>query len=351
MTNEDEKKLICPECGTENEPNSIFCQQCGHKLEPINNINENPKNKLKNWWNKKNNTDKSAISIGSCCIGMFLIVIIVGLLFPVTSIAVDPAQVQIDNQTTDYTIHGTAEPNATVKITSPVLNLNDAVVNVDSNGNFSYTVNIPINVTEADVNITAKAPKKSENGAEVNIQRPLTSLTVNNVTIDSNATTMVIQGKTDPNTLIDINCGDLNLKDVQVTSDGQGNFNKTITVPNTLNTTKITITAKATGKRDNTQTINLNRESPPPAQASTPTPTTPPSTPTQTQPTVTTPSPSSTTPVASSSASYVGNSNTHKFHLAGCRYVSKMKDSNKVYFNTRNEAIAAGYTPCKVCKP
>jgi methylphosphotriester-DNA--protein-cysteine methyltransferase len=47
----------------------------------------------------------------------------------------------------------------------------------------------------------------------------------------------------------------------------------------------------------------------------------------------------------------VGNSNTHKFHLASCRYVSKMNDANKVYFNTRQEAINAGYTPCQKCNP
>ncbi|MCE7698576.1 MAG: hypothetical protein K8E24_006980 [Methanobacterium paludis] len=53
----------------------------------------------------------------------------------------------------------------------------------------------------------------------------------------------------------------------------------------------------------------------------------------------------------SASAAYIGNSNTHKFHLASCHYVSKMNSENKVYFNTRQDAINAGYTPCKVCNP
>jgi hypothetical protein len=347
--NDKETKIICSKCGTKNELNSKFCQNCGHELESINNINENPKEKLKHWWDKKSKTNKSLTGIGGCCLGIILFIVLMCLIFPVTSISVDPTQVQIDNQTTEYTIHGTAEPNATVKITAPLLNLNDAIVNVDSNGSFSYTVSIPINVTEANINITAKSPKKSQNGVEVNIQRPLTSLTVDPVNLSSNATTLVIQGKTDPNAVITLNCGDLNLKDVQVTADGQGNFNKTITVPNNLNTAKIEIMAKSTGKRVNTQTIDVKRESAP-APASTPSVTTTPST-SSTQPTVATnPSTATSTP-ASSSAAYVGNSNTHKFHLASCRYVSKMNDANKVYFNTRDEAIAAGYTPCKVCSP
>ena len=340
-------KIICSKCGTENELNSIFCQQCGHKLESINNITENPKEKLKDWWDKKSKTNKSLTGVGGCCAGIILFIVLMCLIFPVTSISVDLTHVQIDNQTTEYVIQGTAEPNATVKITAPLLNLNDAVVNVDSNGSFSYTVSIPINVTDVDINITAKSPKKSQNGVEVNIQRPLTSLTVDPVNLSSNATTLMIQGKTDPNAVITLNCGDLNLKDVQVTADGQGNFNKSITVPNNLNTTKIEVTVKATGKRTNTQTIDIKRESPPPAPASTPAPTTSPSS--APASTVTT-SYSSSAP-ESSSALYVGNLNTHKFHLASCRYVSKMKDANKVYFNTRQEAIDAGYTPCKVCSP
>ena len=57
------------------------------------------------------------------------------------------------------------------------------------------------------------------------------------------------------------------------------------------------------------------------------------------------------TTASSASATYVGNSNTHKFHLATCRYVSKMSEDHKVYFNTRQDAINAGYVPCKVCNP
>ncbi len=50
-------------------------------------------------------------------------------------------------------------------------------------------------------------------------------------------------------------------------------------------------------------------------------------------------------------ANYIGNANTGKFHYADCSMVNKMNLSNKVYMNTREEAINAGYVPCKRCNP
>ena len=50
-------------------------------------------------------------------------------------------------------------------------------------------------------------------------------------------------------------------------------------------------------------------------------------------------------------SNYVCNANTGKFHYASCYMVDKMNPSNKVFMNTREEAINAGYIPCKRCKP
>jgi hypothetical protein len=46
---------------------------------------------------------------------------------------------------------------------------------------------------------------------------------------------------------------------------------------------------------------------------------------------------------------YHGNVKTKKFHHPGCRYYSCRNCLAK--FKTREEAIKAGYIPCKVCKP
>ena len=51
------------------------------------------------------------------------------------------------------------------------------------------------------------------------------------------------------------------------------------------------------------------------------------------------------------SASFIGNSSSHIFHKPDCSSAENMKDGNKVTFESRDEAVAAGYTPCKRCSP
>lgn len=48
---------------------------------------------------------------------------------------------------------------------------------------------------------------------------------------------------------------------------------------------------------------------------------------------------------------YIGNANSKKFHKSSCSSVRDMKDYNKVGFDSRSEAIDAGYDPCKRCHP
>lgn len=55
--------------------------------------------------------------------------------------------------------------------------------------------------------------------------------------------------------------------------------------------------------------------------------------------------------VSESEAVYIGNANTMKFHTADCSAGAKIADRNIVYFKTREEAIAQGYVPCKLCNP
>jgi micrococcal nuclease len=48
---------------------------------------------------------------------------------------------------------------------------------------------------------------------------------------------------------------------------------------------------------------------------------------------------------------YIGNKNSKKFHHYFCGSVGNMKEKNKVFFLSREDAIEAGYIPCKRCKP
>jgi hypothetical protein len=59
----------------------------------------------------------------------------------------------------------------------------------------------------------------------------------------------------------------------------------------------------------------------------------------------------STNNVPTNTHKYIGNSYTKKFHLNTCRYVSQISSDHVVYFSTRQAAVNAGYTPCKVCNP
>lgn len=50
-----------------------------------------------------------------------------------------------------------------------------------------------------------------------------------------------------------------------------------------------------------------------------------------------------------SNITYIGNKNSHKFHLDSCGSLPDQK--NRVYLKTRDEAISQGYDPCKICNP
>lgn len=68
---------------------------------------------------------------------------------------------------------------------------------------------------------------------------------------------------------------------------------------------------------------------------------------------VTTPAPATQAPAAAESVSYsyVLNTNTMKIHRASCSSVKQMSKENTDYTNDYDAAIAAGYVPCKRCKP
>ncbi len=54
---------------------------------------------------------------------------------------------------------------------------------------------------------------------------------------------------------------------------------------------------------------------------------------------------------APSAAPFIGNKGSKKLHRASCQFGSKMSPGKRVYFKTYEEAVKAGYVPCKVCKP
>jgi len=52
-----------------------------------------------------------------------------------------------------------------------------------------------------------------------------------------------------------------------------------------------------------------------------------------------------------SAGAFIGSRGTKKMHLSSCQYGQKISARNRVLFKSYEEAAAAGYIPCKICKP
>jgi methylphosphotriester-DNA--protein-cysteine methyltransferase len=55
-------------------------------------------------------------------------------------------------------------------------------------------------------------------------------------------------------------------------------------------------------------------------------------------------------PADSPSGDYVASKNSTYFHLVTCPGAKLIKEENKVYFNTKEEALSRGLQPAKNCK-
>ena len=51
------------------------------------------------------------------------------------------------------------------------------------------------------------------------------------------------------------------------------------------------------------------------------------------------------------SGSYVGSVDSNKYHYPSCRWAKEIIKQNEIWFDSKSDAAAHGYVPCKVCKP
>jgi len=63
-----------------------------------------------------------------------------------------------------------------------------------------------------------------------------------------------------------------------------------------------------------------------------------------------TPEPKENEPAPASGGKYVGSKTGTKYYLPWCGTAKRIKEENKVWFATKEEAAAAGYEPGKNCK-
>lgn len=63
------------------------------------------------------------------------------------------------------------------------------------------------------------------------------------------------------------------------------------------------------------------------------------------------PAAAASAPVAApaTTGTYVGSKGGTKYHLPTCSGAKRIKEENKVWFSTKEEAMAAGYTPAANC--
>jgi methylphosphotriester-DNA--protein-cysteine methyltransferase len=50
-------------------------------------------------------------------------------------------------------------------------------------------------------------------------------------------------------------------------------------------------------------------------------------------------------------AEFWASKNSNKYHYPSCQYAQKISPKNLIKFESPEQAIKAGYVPCKVCKP
>jgi methylphosphotriester-DNA--protein-cysteine methyltransferase len=51
------------------------------------------------------------------------------------------------------------------------------------------------------------------------------------------------------------------------------------------------------------------------------------------------------------SAEFWASKKSNKYHYPDCKWAQKIHPENLIIFKTPEEAIKAGYIPCKVCRP
>ena len=199
---------------------------------------------------------KRLIGIGAMILAIILVVIAGCTIPEVTELSIPTNDVQIDENTTEYTIKGVSEPNASLTIYSLDIPYN---VTADENGNFEYKLQIPVEATILDVSVIASKPGKIQALTTITINRPITPLELNSEPISSDGRVSV-NGFTDPHAAAVLNSQQLNLTrgsvDLDIKSDGT--FAYSTKIPSSESSVKITVISQSKGKRVNSKTVTLS---------------------------------------------------------------------------------------------
>ena len=236
--------------------------------------------KLKKWFSRQSNTNKAVMGLSAFCAVSILFMVLAGVLVPdITYLSLETPNAQINNTTLEYTIKGSSEPNAQVFLYDEDLNLNKVPVKVNTNGNFSYNLNIPFDVTDTKVSVVSQARGKYEVSQDMEIQRPLTFLSIKPMQeLNYRNESLLLEGRSNPGATIHIISNitlrsNLNLQsyvdtafndpvinNITLKADSDGYFKQEFYVPLNSTSAYFNVTASSTGKRDINQIQNVTRD-------------------------------------------------------------------------------------------
>jgi hypothetical protein len=200
---------------------------------------------------------KRLIGIGVMILGIILVVIAGCSIPEITELSIPTNDVQIDENTTAYTIKGVSEPNASITIYSLDIPYN---VTADENGNFEYKLQIPVEATILDVKLIASKLGKIQALTIITINRPITPLELNAEPISPDGR-VTVNGVTDPHAAAVLNSQQLNLTRGSVNLDikSDGTFAYSTKIPSSESSVKIAVISQSKGKRVNSKTITLSK--------------------------------------------------------------------------------------------
>lgn len=236
--------------------------------------------KIKKWFDRLSNTDKAVIGLSAFCICSILFIVLAGILVPdITYLSLDTPNAQINNQTITYAVNGSTEPKSQVFLYDADLNLNNVPVKVDSGGNFDYNLYIPLNITDTTVSVVSKVHGKYEVSQTMEIQRPLTFLSIQPMQeLNYGNKSLLLEGKSDPGatihiisnmtlrsntnlqSYIDTAFNDPVINNITLKADSNGYFEHEFYVPLNSTSAYFNVTAQSPGKRDATQIQNVTRD-------------------------------------------------------------------------------------------
>ena len=200
---------------------------------------------------------KRLIGIGAMILGIVLVVIASCTIPKVTELSIPTNDMQIDENTTEYTIKGVSEPNASITIYSLDI---PYYVTADENGNFEYKLQIPVEATILDVKLIASKLGKIQALTIITINRPITPLELNAEPISPDGR-LTVNGVTDPHAAAVLNSQQLNLTRGSVNLDikSDGTFAYSTKIPSSESSVKIAVISQSKGKRVNSKTITLSK--------------------------------------------------------------------------------------------